>query len=54
MEILVALAATVPVLVVVALVMLAVRGDGYGRRTPPASRSDWSDGQRPSRAYREG
>lgn len=49
-----ALVATIPVLVVVAVVLLAVRGDGYGRRTPPRSREDWTDGQRPSRAYHEG
>ncbi|WP_180357910.1 hypothetical protein [Streptomyces sp. NP160] len=54
MEILVALAATVPVLVVVAVLLLAVRGDGYGRRTPPASHADWSAEHLPSRAYREG
>lgn len=54
MEILVALAATVPVLVVLAVLLLAVRGDGYGHRTPPRSRRDWEAEHLPSRAYREG
>ena len=40
----VALAATVPVLVVVALVLVAVRGDGLGHRRPPSSRAEWSEG----------
>ncbi|MEH3077124.1 MAG: hypothetical protein PGN11_10670 [Quadrisphaera sp.] len=55
MEILVALVATVPVLVVVvAVVLVAVRGDGYGHRPPPSSRREWQAGDLPSRAYREG
>ncbi|MEH3075492.1 MAG: hypothetical protein PGN11_02235 [Quadrisphaera sp.] len=54
MEILVALVATVPVLVVVAVVLVAVRGDGYGHRPPPSSRREWRAGDLPSRAYREG
>ncbi len=53
MEILVAVAATVPVLVVVALALLAVRGDGYGHLTPPPSREDWTSGRLPSRPYGE-
>jgi len=57
MEILVALAATVPVLVVVALVLVLlhlVRGDGLGHRRPPASRAEWTADRLPSRPYREG
>lgn len=52
-----ALAATVPVLAVVAVVLATlrvVRGDGYGHRTPPPSRADWSADHLPSRPYREG
>jgi len=50
---LVALAATVPVLVVVALALVAVRGDGYGHRPAPPSRAAWTAGRLPSRPYRE-
>ena len=53
MEIVMALAATVPVLVVVALVLVAVRGDGYGHRRPPSSRGDWTADRLPSRPYGE-
>lgn len=49
-----ALVATVPVLVVIALVLLAVRGDGYGHRPPPPSRAAWTADRLPSRPYREG
>lgn len=49
-----ALAATVPLLVVVAVVLVAVRGDGYGHRPPPPSHRDWEAGHLPSRTYREG
>ena len=57
MEILVALAATVPVLVVVALVLVLlrlVRGDGLGHRPPPRSQAEWTADRLPSRPYREG
>ncbi|WP_194906035.1 hypothetical protein [Quadrisphaera sp. INWT6] len=53
MEIVMALAATVPVLVVVALVLVAVRGDGYGHRRPPSSRAEWTADRLPSRPYGE-
>ncbi len=48
-----ALAATVPVLVVLALVLVAVHGDGYGHRPPPSSRAEWTADRLPSRPYRE-
>lgn len=53
-----ALAATVPMLVVVALVLVLlhlVRGDGLGHRRPPSSaRAEWAADRLPSRPYREG
>lgn len=49
---LLAFAALVAALVVVALVVLDVIGDGYGHRPPPPSRRDWEAEHLPSRAYR--
>lgn len=54
MEPLLAFAALVSVLVVLALAVLDVLEDGYGHRTPPTSRADWTADRLPSRAYREG